>query len=162
MLHIELKEQIEAAFDATQLASITLCRDALELSLTNGVELTLRFADPSEYAMNWRWGEAALDIDTAPMHPSLGTFPNHLHTPDGRTVEDPVSEIGVEPWRNVRMLIARLLAQPLLGFDAAFARDLSEATSDESRTPSIRKDHENSLYRDRSNWLRPRARPRCM
>ncbi|WP_028207467.1 hypothetical protein [Paraburkholderia nodosa] len=132
MLHIELKEQIEAAFDAAQLASVTLCRDALELRLSNGVELTLRIADASEYAMNWRWGEAAMGIDTAPVHPSLGTFPNHLHTPDGRTVDDPVSEVGVEPWHNVRMLIARLLAQPLLGFDASLARDLSEASSDES------------------------------
>ncbi|TDG04883.1 hypothetical protein E1N52_27280 [Paraburkholderia guartelaensis] len=132
MLHIELKEQIEAAFDATQLASVTLCRDALELSLTNGVELTLRIADPSEYAMNWRWGEAAMGIDTAPVHPTLGTFPNHLHTPDGRTVDDPVSEVGVAPWHNVRRLIARLLAQPLLGFDAPFVHDLSEALSDES------------------------------
>ncbi|WP_321965341.1 hypothetical protein [Paraburkholderia sp. J7] len=131
MLHIELKEQIEAAFDATQLASVTLCRDALELSLTNGVELTLRIADPNEYAMNWRWGEAAMGIDTAPVHPTLHTFPNHCHTPDGRTVDDPVSEIGMEPWDNVRMLIARLLAQPLLGFDAAVARDLSDALSEE-------------------------------
>ncbi|HKR44214.1 MAG TPA: hypothetical protein VJU59_31855 [Paraburkholderia sp.] len=132
MLHIELKEQIEAAFDTTQLVSVTLCRDALELSLTNGVDLTLRIADPSEYAMNWRWGEAAMGIDTAPVHPTLGTFPNHLHTPDGRTVDDPVSEAGVAPWQNVRRLIARLLAQPLLGFDASFSRDLSEALSDES------------------------------
>lgn len=131
MLHIELKEQIEAAFDATQLSSVTLCRDALELSLTNGVELTLRIADPNEYAMNWHWGEAAMGIDTAPVHPTLGTFPNHCHTPDGRSVDDPVSEIGMEPWHNVRMLIARLLAQPLLGFDVAVARDLSEALSEE-------------------------------
>ena len=131
MLHIELKEQIEAAFDATQLSSVTLCRDALELSLTNGVELTLRIADPNEYAMNWHWGEAAMGIDTAPVHPTLGTFPNHCHTPDGRSVDDPVSEIGMEPWHNVRMLIARLLTQPLLGFDIAVARDLSEALSEE-------------------------------
>lgn len=132
MLHIELKEQIEAAFDATQLAAVTLCRDALELNLTNGVELTLRIAGPGEYAMNWRWGEAAMQIDTAPVHPTLGTFPNHLHTPDGGTVDDPVTEIGAQPWHNVRMLIARLLAQPLLGFDASLARDLPEASSAES------------------------------
>ncbi|HEY4801242.1 MAG TPA: hypothetical protein VIH96_01355 [Paraburkholderia sp.] len=132
MLHIELKEQIEATFDATQLASVTLCRDALELSLTNGVELTLRIAGPSEYAMRWCWGEAAMCIDTAPLHRTLGTFPNHLHTPDGRAVDDPVSEPGAEPWCNVRMLISRLLAQPLLGFDAPLAHELSEALSDES------------------------------
>ncbi|WP_395071183.1 hypothetical protein [Paraburkholderia silvatlantica] len=131
MLHIELKKQIETAFDATQVASVTLCRDALELSLANGVELTLRIADPGEYAMNWRWGEAAMGIDTAPVHPTLGTFPNHLHTPDGRTVDDPLSEAGVAPWHNVRTLIARLLAQPLLGFDASLAHDLPAALSNE-------------------------------
>lgn len=125
MLHIELKEQIEANFDATKLASVTLCRDALDLSLANGVELTLRVAGPAEYVMSWRWGEAAMCIDTAPLHDTLGTFPNHLHTPDGRTVDDPVSEVGADPWRNVSTLIDRLLAQPLLGFDAAFAEALA-------------------------------------
>jgi hypothetical protein len=118
MLHIELKEQIEKTFDASQLASVTLCRDALDLSLVNGVDLTLRIVGPAEYVMSWRWGEAGMCIDTAPLHETLGTFPNHLHTPDGRAVDDPVSEIGADPWRNISTLISRLLAQPLLGFEA--------------------------------------------
>jgi hypothetical protein len=132
MLHIELKEQIEATFDATQLASVTLCRDAVDVSLANGVELTLRVAGPAEYVMSWRWGEAAMCIDTAPLHDTLDTFPNHLHTPDGRAVDDPVSEIGADPWRNVSALISRLLAQPLLGFDASFAHEPSEVPAEES------------------------------
>lgn len=118
MLHIELKEQIEKTFDASQLASLTLCRDAIDLSLVNGVDLTLRIVGPAEYVMSWRWGEVGMCIDTAPLHETLGTFPNHLHTPDGRAVDDPVSEIGADPWRNVSTLISRLLAQPLLGFEA--------------------------------------------
>lgn len=117
MLHIELKEQIESTFDASQLASVTLCRDALDVSLVNGVELTLRVVSPAEYAMSWRWGEAGMWIDTAPLHKTLDTFPNHLHTPDGQAVADPVTEIGADPWGNVRTLIGRLLTEPLLGFD---------------------------------------------
>ncbi|RQH03949.1 hypothetical protein [Paraburkholderia dinghuensis] len=118
MLHIELKEPIETAFDASQVVSVTLCRDALDLSLANGVELTVRIVDPAEYVMSWRWGEAGMCIDTAPLHKTLGTFPNHLHTPDGRAVDDPVTEIGADPLRNVSTLISRLLEQPLLGFEA--------------------------------------------
>ncbi|GAB6852218.1 hypothetical protein [Paraburkholderia kururiensis] len=130
MLHLELKEQIEATFDATQLASITLCRDALELQLINGVDLTLRFAAPREYAMNWRWGEATMRIDTAPLHRTLRTFPNHLHTPDGDAVDDPVSQIDADPWLNVRVLIERLLAQPLLGYEPSLADVLPAASAD--------------------------------
>jgi len=132
MLHIELKEQIEAAFDATQLASVTLCRDALELRLSNGVDLTLRVAGPSEYAMSWRWGEAVMSIDTAPLHDALRTWPNHLHTIDGNAVDDPVTEIGADPWRNVRALIERLIEQPLLGYQPSFAHLTCDAPTDPS------------------------------
>ncbi|HVW48841.1 MAG TPA: hypothetical protein VHC91_00330 [Trinickia sp.] len=119
MLHIELIEKIESTYGDEDLTSVTLCRDALEVRLSNGVELTLRIAGPSEYALGWRWGEAVMGIDTAPLHDTLGTYPNHLHTPDGRTVDDPVSEAGAEPWRNVRALIDRLLVEPLLGYEPA-------------------------------------------
>jgi hypothetical protein len=121
MLHIELKEQIETTFDATQLTSVKLCRDALEVSLANGVELALCIVSPSEYAMNWQWGEAQMRIDTAPLHKGLRTYPNHLHTLDGQAVDDPLTEVGGDPWRNVRALIERLLEQPLLGYEPTLA-----------------------------------------
>lgn len=130
MLHLELKEQIESTFDAAQLDSITLCRDALELRLSNGVDLTLRIAGPSEYAMNWRWGEASMSIDTAPLHDTLNTYPNHLHTLDGQVADDPVTEIAVSPWHNVRALIERLLDQPLLGHESSSAYLDSSAPTD--------------------------------
>lgn len=130
MLHIEIKEQIESTFDATQLESVTLCRDALELRLSNGVDLTLRIVGPSEYAMSWRWGEAAMSIDTAPLHDTLRTYPNHLHTPDGQVVDDPVTDIAVNPWHNVCALIGRLLDQPLLGHEPSFAYLASRAPTD--------------------------------
>ncbi|TGB35292.1 hypothetical protein [Burkholderia thailandensis] len=118
MLHIELKERIETDFDAACVESVTLRRDALDVRLANGVELTLRIANAREYAMDWRWGEAAMRIDTAPHHALPGAArPNHLHTPDGRVLVDPVTEFGGEPWRNVRVLIERLAEAPLLGHE---------------------------------------------
>jgi hypothetical protein len=132
MLNIELKDHIEAAFDTTQVTSVTLCRDALELGLANGVELTLRIVGGSEYAMSWRWGEAEMRIDTAPLHDTLRTYPNHLHTPGGLAVDDPVSEIGADPWRNVRALIERLLDAPLLGHEPSFAQASPDARTDAS------------------------------
>lgn len=132
MLHIELKEQIEATFDSTRVESVTLCRDALDLRLSNGVEMTLRIASLSEYAMSWHWGEAEMCIDTAPLHDKLRTYPNHLHTPDGQAVDDPISEIGADPWSNVRALIERLLEQPLLGYEAPIAPLSTNAPTDAS------------------------------
>jgi len=132
MLHVELKERIESTFDATQLESVTLCRDALELRLSNGVDLTLRIVGPGEYAMNWRWGEAAMSIDTAPLHDTLGTYPNHLHTSDGGVADDPVTEIAASPWDNVRALIGRLLDEPLLGRAPSFAHLASRASTNPS------------------------------
>ncbi|AOJ70806.1 MULTISPECIES: hypothetical protein [Burkholderia] len=134
MLHIELKERIETTFDATRVASVTLRRDALDVSLANGVELTLRIAGPHEYAIAWRWGDAEMRIDTAPRPagvdaraPSNAAHPNHLHTPDGRVVADPVTKIGAEPWRNVRVLIERLADAPLLGHEPPSAHGSSDA-----------------------------------
>lgn len=127
MLHIELKEKIETTFCEANDVSVALCRDAIECRLPNGVEMTIRIAGPNEYAIGWRWGEAEMSIDTAPLHRALATYPNHLHTPDGRVVADPISEVGADPWRNVHALIDRLLAQPLLGYEPSCAREPSVA-----------------------------------
>lgn len=125
MLHIELKERIETEFESARVESVTLRRDALDVRLANGVELTLRIANAREYAMDWRWGEAAMRIDTAPRHaPPEAAHPNHLHAPDGRVLADPVTEFGGEPWRNVRALIERLAAAPLLGHEPPSAHGL--------------------------------------
>lgn len=126
MLHIELQEQIEGHFGAAQ---VTLCRDALDVRLANGVELTLRFASPDEFAMSWRWGEAVMSIDMAPLHDALRTFPNHLHTPDGLAVDDPVCEIGATPWHNVRALIERLMVAPMLGYEVSCVDDVGAVSA---------------------------------
>lgn len=121
MIHIDLKERIETHLDAMQCESVALRRDAIELRLSNGVELTLRFASEHEYAMTWYWGDATMSIDTAPLRRGLLTYPNHLHTPAGEVVADPITEIGAAPWHNVRALIERLLDAPLLGYEPACA-----------------------------------------
>lgn len=128
MLHLELKENIEATFGAAHDVSVTLCRDAIEVSLPNGVALLVRIAERDEYAMNWRWGEAEMGIDTAPLHRGLCTYPNHLHTPDGEVLGDPITEIDAQPWQNVRKLIERLLVQPLLGYESRFVYGTLEAS----------------------------------
>jgi hypothetical protein len=73
-----------------------------------------RFGAEDEYAFNWRWGEAELRIDTAPLHPILATFPNHLHDNVGVLRLDPVTDPARSPWENLRVLVAALMVDPLL------------------------------------------------
>jgi len=113
VIHSILKDAIEVEF-AQALESAELCRDALLVRLRNDVTIELRFADATEYAINWQWGDVQLRIDTAPMHPELTTFPNHLHDSDGELRTDRITRPGNAPWDNVRVLIAALLEDPLL------------------------------------------------
>src|SRR3546814_5801389 len=66
-------------FAAQLEAPAQLLHDALLLRFSNGLRMELRFAGADEYALAWQWGEAQLRIDTAPVHPELTTFPQHLH-----------------------------------------------------------------------------------
>jgi hypothetical protein len=114
MHHAALKEAIDREFAAALVEPAELCLDALLLRLANDVALELRIAGPAEYAMAWRWGDAELRIDTAPLHRELATFPNHLHDADGALCADPLTRPGRDPWDNVRTVIAALLEDPLL------------------------------------------------
>ncbi len=91
-----------------------LAHDALTATLDNGVILELRFAGAEEYSLRWLHDGRAFAIDTAPLHPGLATFPNHLHAPDGSVRPDPLTQPGRTPWDNVRALVERVLADPLL------------------------------------------------
>jgi hypothetical protein len=113
VIHSILKDAIEVEF-AQALESAELCRDALLVRLRNDVTIELRFADATEYAINWQWGDVQLRIDTAPMHPELTTFPNHLHDSDGELRADRITRPGNAPWDNVRVLVAALLEDPLV------------------------------------------------
>lgn len=113
--HIALKDRIDRHFADQLDAPTQLLQDALLLRLGNGLTMELRFASADEYAMVWQWGDAQLRIDTAPLHPQLATFPQHLHVLNGGVCADPLTLPGRAPWDNARALIEAVLADPLLG-----------------------------------------------
>jgi hypothetical protein len=110
---LTLKAAIEREL-AAGVESAEICRDALLVRLRNDVTVELRFADANEYSIGWRWGDAQLRIDTAPVHRQLATFPNHLHDSNGYVRADPLTRPGNEPLETVRRVIAVLLEDPLL------------------------------------------------
>ena len=114
MLHLDLKEKIDAHYADRLQAPVQLAQDALTLRLTNDVVIEVRFASEQEYAVSWQWGDARLKIDTAPLHPDLATFPNHLHDADDTLRADPITQPGRSAWENMRDIIDALLADPLL------------------------------------------------
>lgn len=114
LAHLDLKEKIDAHYADRLQAPAQLARDALTLRLTNGVAVELRIAGEQEYAVAWQWGDAQLKIDTAPLHPGLATFPNHLHDANGCVRADPLTHIDTDAWTRLRRLLDRLLIDPLL------------------------------------------------
>lgn len=114
MLHETLKECIDAQCASALLGPVELRRDALVMRLANGVDVEMRFASAEEYAIAWRWGDAQMRIDTAPLHDGPGTAPNHLHDSAGAVRSDPLTAAGDEPLVNARRVIAALVSDPLL------------------------------------------------
>ncbi len=108
-LHADLTAQA-----GEHIVHMTLCLDALMLELRNGVELELRFLDAEQYALNWRWGDASLRIDTAPRHPEQATHPQHWHDEDDLIRPDPLTQPGRPPAENALALIVALAQDPLL------------------------------------------------
>lgn len=113
MLHNALKEAIDVQFAQAIAEPTERCQDALLVRLGNGVIIELRIANAEEYAITWRWGDAELRIDTAPLHPQLSTYPNHLHGED-QLLPDPLTHPGRDPWENVSSVITAILGDPLL------------------------------------------------
>lgn len=114
MLHNALKEAIDSQFAQAITEPAELCQDALLVRLDNGVVIELRIASAEEYAIAWRWGDTELRIDTAPLHPQLSTYPNHLHTGESQLLPDPLTHPGRDPWDNVNAVITALIGDPLL------------------------------------------------
>ncbi|MBL8442712.1 MAG: hypothetical protein JNK52_01580 [Zoogloeaceae bacterium] len=117
-LHPELLEQINRDFCARLRNPARLTQDALILELDNGVDLTVRYAADDAYSLRWRFAidaaELELGIDTAPLHPTLATRPNHLHLADGRVVADPLTRPDRPPAHNVAAVLEAILASPTL------------------------------------------------
>lgn len=114
-LHLTLAEALARDAGDRLAAPVQLNQDALILLLRNGVTLEVRCAAPDEYAFGWRWGDAQLRIDTAPLHPELATFPNHLHDADGTLRADPITHPDRAPRDNLLRLLDALESDPLLG-----------------------------------------------
>ena len=113
-LHYLLKEKLEMAYAATLDGGVVLNQDALTLQFVDGPNMEVRFLDADQYSIQWRWGEALLRIDTAPLHPELATFPNHLHDAVNQLYADHWTTPGAEPWENLQRLIDSVLKDPLL------------------------------------------------
>lgn len=117
-LHAELLAVVARDLAPHLATAPQLLQDALVLTLTNGAELTVRYAAPDAYSLRWqvRDGESVreLGIDTAPTHLTLATRPNHLHLADGRVVADPLTRPDASPAANLIAVIDALAADPLL------------------------------------------------
>lgn len=114
MLPPQIRDALETRCAGALAQPAQLCRDALLLQLVNGVALELRFASEHEYAIAWQWGEAQWRIDTAPLHPHLPTFPNHLHDSEGGVHADPLTVAGDDVLANAQRVIEALLDDPTL------------------------------------------------
>ncbi len=113
-LHAEMLPSIEHNFADRLAAPPLLTQDAMALTLTNGVTLTVRYAAADAYSLRWVVDDVELGVDTAPTHPALGTRPNHLHLADGRVIADPLTRLGDDPVTNLAAVIDAVLADPLL------------------------------------------------
>ncbi len=112
--HLALQAHIETEYAQRLARPVELKQDALVATLDNGASVELRCAAADAYSIQWRWGDAQLRIDTAPLHRGLATFPNHLHAADGGVRADPLTRPGADPWENVRAVLDAVLADPLL------------------------------------------------
>lgn len=113
-LHLELGAMIEQAFGDQLALPVEQKQDALIVRLKNGVTLTVRYAAPDAYSLQWTHGEAGAGIDTAPLHRGLASFPNHFHDASGSVAADPITHPMAAPEDNLQRLIRALLEDPLL------------------------------------------------
>lgn len=114
MPHVQLYEQLQSEQETLQIEALHLLQDALQISLGNAVTLLVYAASSSEYSFDWQWGDIGMRIDTAPLHATLATSPNHLHRADGTVVADPITDPGQPLFDNCCKLIRHLQRNPLL------------------------------------------------
>ncbi len=117
-LHLELGELIQDHFADNLADAPEQKQDVLIVRLANGVTLDIRYAAPDAYSLRWTHADREAGIDTAPLHPDLATFPNHLHDADGTLRADPLTRTDATPEDNVRRLIRALIDNPTLGATA--------------------------------------------
>jgi len=113
-LHTEIANKIIDHYGESLIDSPKQNHDALTVSLSNGVVLEIRMASADEYSFLWKTEEKEFRIDTAPLHPDISTFPNHLHHSSGELRPDPLTTPGVPPWQNVEQVLNAILENPML------------------------------------------------
>lgn len=113
-LHSALADEVIRHFGEYLDDAPLITHDAITFYFQNGLMLQARFAGAGEYSIQWRFGEAELRIDTAPLHPGLSSFPNHLHGPDGSVRPDRLTHPGQSPQENLAAVLNAILADPLL------------------------------------------------
>lgn len=114
-LHLALGAHLQSTFGEALASAPEQKQDALIVHLRNGVLLQIRYAAPDAYSLRWTHDGHEAGIDTAPLHPDLATFPNHLHDTSGRAHPDPLTRTDAAPETNVSALIHALLDDPALG-----------------------------------------------
>lgn len=114
-IHLSLADMLDREFGARLAEPVETRQDALIVRLVNSVTLTVRYAAADAYSLRWRWADGEAGIDTAPVHRTLATFPRHLHTPDGRVVDDPLTRLDATPEDNLVRVLRALLDDPRLG-----------------------------------------------
>lgn len=113
-LHLILKEHIESEYPDRLAEPVRLAQDALLLSFDTGLMMEVRYFSTEEYSINWRWGEAELRIDTAPMHAENRPLSHHLHNAESLIMADGITQPGRDSWLNFSGLLNALLQDPLL------------------------------------------------
>lgn len=108
-LHADLAERVIEEYGPRLLGMPRASHDALTLELDNGIVLQARFASDGEYSIQWRQGDTEQRIDTAPLHPSLASYPNHRHTADGAACADTLTRIDRTPWQNLAAVLQSLV-----------------------------------------------------
>ncbi len=113
-LHAELIDEIISHYGEQLADTPQQSYDAVTLSFATGLAMEIRFASADEYSLKWNEAETEFRIDTAPLHPELSTFPNHLHLGDGELRADPFTTPGNSPWDNLKAVLDTILENPLI------------------------------------------------
>ena len=113
-LHLIIKEHIESEYADRLAEPVRLAQDALLLSFDTGLMMEVRYFSTEEYSINWRWGDAELRIDTAPMDAENRPLSHHRHNAEALVLADTITQPGRDSWLNFSGLLNALLQDPLL------------------------------------------------
>ncbi len=112
-IHLDLEEKIKHFYE-DRIEKIELRQNALIVNFDNGLRVDLRYLNLHEYFISWCWNDKHWQVDTAPLHKDLKTFPNHMHDDRGAITEDTLTHPGAPAWDNIHCLLDAVLKSPSL------------------------------------------------